>query len=904
MRARVAKTLGKAKVKTAAERVQAALNRRYEARRYQTQAVVSSVVRDAAGRVTHALATIDGVSGQTVQVDIGAPVAAGDVFLVRNNGAVTLPAWQVVRKLSSVQAVPWTDPDPTLPTPTGLTLTTGHYDPVPGGGVAAWVYASWLIIGDRYGPMRYELQYQTNDGLDPVTVIVNDQRPTTNLAAAVDNSQTVIPRDDELTPYDFPRSGRIQIDDEKIDYTGSTYDGTDSGTGTGGTGTLTDGTKSWTTDEWAGYALVDSAPRTFAITSNTGTVLTVSGGNPATGAYIITPAFTGCTRGAGSTTPAVHADNAGISALSAGAMVNGLPANTDYNFRVRAAAVGGAVSAWTAWASVQTDTDTLAPTVPTGLAVTPGVNAVTLTWSGPVLADVPDLAGFRIYRSAVDGETGAALVGEVAVQYQADVAAVPGRVYYYNLKAFDTSGNVSNYGADWEEGAALMGPGEQMLTNADWERDLDGDGEADGWTEISAGDCDWGAYGRGGGKGYRITPTLALPLPTYGYAAWDPYTTGVLYEVAEGQHFVASVYVKPDATIPAGDLRLGHFYGYTGDVCIFPTVFVTDASGGVSGYTVLNPTQADDTVSVEQVDDGWYRLWLHHEVTASDVAAGPYIGFAAVIWNGTSTEYYSDFDRPMMEESLYPSPWQPGLLPALGTSGAGLRIDQAGIVTQDGQFALGGDGKVYSDVVPDADGTRDLGTDSVRWANVYADNVDAQFTTSGHLAMRPAFVAGQTAAKVKPTPVTLGAFAGYSMPIYNSDDEELFWRLGVPGRWDGASDITYYLVVCLASAEDEGDDFGYQLSWAFTDGTTGAISSSTTDIPTVTQNCGSGHTAQYSVFKLSFTIEWDAPTPDVAAGGVLAGRVRRVASGGTEISGEVIVLDHWLDFVVDKVYKA
>src|SRR5512137_1233363 len=56
-----------------------------------------------------------------------------------------------------------------------------------------------------------------------------------------------------------------------------------------------------------------------------------------------------------------------------------------------------------------------------------------------------------------------------------------------------------------------------------------------------------------------------------------------------------------------------------------------------------------------------------------------------------------------------------------------------------------------------------------------------------HLSMRPAFVAGKTTSPQKPTPVFLGAWGVYSLPIYASDNEELFWRLQVPGRWDGAS---------------------------------------------------------------------------------------------------------------------
>ena len=192
-------------------------------------------------------------------------------------------------------------------------------------------------------------------------------------------------------------------------------------------------------------------------------------------------------------------------------------------------------------------------------------------------------------------------------------------------------------------------------------------------------------------------------------------------------------------------------------------------------------------------------------------------------------------------------------------------------------------------------------------ANYTQIATDGAITYAGsakrHLSMRPAFVAGRTGGVSKPTMIAVGAFGTYSMPIFAADDEELYWRLQVPGRWDGSSNIIYHLVCALAGAEDVNDNFRMQLSWAFTDGETGTFPVATNDTyddATMT----AGHTAQYSVFHLEFTIDWDLPAVDVAVGGVLAGRVRRVASLGVEIAGEVLVLDHWLNFQIDKVYKA
>jgi hypothetical protein len=190
---------------------------------------------------------------------------------------------------------------------------------------------------------------------------------------------------------------------------------------------------------------------------------------------------------------------------------------------------------------------------------------------------------------------------------------------------------------------------------------------------------------------------------------------------------------------------------------------------------------------------------------------------------------------------------------------------------------------------------------------VKISDTDGNMTWGGtfkkKLAIRPALFAGKTTTPQKPTPIFYNAFATYSMPIYNSDNEELFWRLSVPGRWDGTTDIEYVLYVALDTAETLNDDFKMQLSWSNTNGTTGVVSSSTVDVP-VSGKCTTNHDAQYSVFKLTFTIDVSAgPGGALASGDVLAGRVRRIASNGTEIAGELLVLDHTLNFTVDRVFK-
>jgi hypothetical protein len=222
------------------------------------------------------------------------------------------------------------------------------------------------------------------------------------------------------------------------------------------------------------------------------------------------------------------------------------------------------------------------------------------------------------------------------------------------------------------------------------------------------------------------------------------------------------------------------------------------------------------------------------------------------------------------------------------------------------QSANDGHLDLTADTVIDMNGTTQWG-DGTNYLQVSSTGVlTLAGTSKRHLSMRPSFVAGKISGGGAPTAVSIGAYSGYSMPIWSTPAnqyEELYWRLLVPGRWDGASDIAYNLVVALSAAEDVGDDFNFQLSWANIEPTTGAMSSSTTDV-TVDTNITAGHSAQYSIFKLAFTIDWDIVTPDIAISDLLVGRIRRVATAGTEVSNEVIVLDHQLVFQVDKLFKA
>ena len=175
-------------------------------------------------------------------------------------------------------------------------------------------------------------------------------------------------------------------------------------------------------------------------------------------------------------------------------------------------------------------------------------------------------------------------------------------------------------------------------------------------------------------------------------------------------------------------------------------------------------------------------------------------------------------------------------------------------------------------------------------------------TAKRKITLRPNLDYITQVAHTKPTQVTTGVFKGYSFPIYNSDNEELFYNIRTPYRWDGKSDILVCVEIALADAEDIGDTFKFQLSWehALYDD---AISTTSNDVE-VQKVILTGHIAQYSIYHLHFTINYDIDGPgnEIQHECLVGFRLRRIASSGTAIDNEIIVLSAIADFQIDKLY--
>ena len=151
-------------------------------------------------------------------------------------------------------------------------------------------------------------------------------------------------------------------------------------------------------------------------------------------------------------------------------------------------------------------------------------------------------------------------------------------------------------------------------------------------------------------------------------------------------------------------------------------------------------------------------------------------------------------------------------------------------------------------------------------------------------------------AQGKPTLVNQGVFFGWSLPVYNTDDEELFTCKCMATDWDGTTDPIIHIGGWLDTA-NTAKKFKLQVSVETADYVgNDALPATTNDYEVETTT---GTWAQYTSFKITFTI--DASAVGLAVGQPLGIRVRRIAASTAEITGEVVIEGLAVQYVVDRL---
>lgn len=155
-----------------------------------------------------------------------------------------------------------------------------------------------------------------------------------------------------------------------------------------------------------------------------------------------------------------------------------------------------------------------------------------------------------------------------------------------------------------------------------------------------------------------------------------------------------------------------------------------------------------------------------------------------------------------------------------------------------------------------------------------------------YLTIRPYLEIGKIAQVTKPTIVELGVSKGYSLPIYNADDEEVFMCICVPRRWDGTSDPILVLPVYLDTA-NTAKNFNLQASWEHYDPEIDIAPATSNDVEVET---ATGTASQYQSFKVNFAFNYDIDGAgnEMAAYDRVCCRLRRIAASANEIAGEIV----------------
>jgi len=207
-------------------------------------------------------------------------------------------------------------------------------------------------------------------------------------------------------------------------------------------------------------------------------------------------------------------------------------------------------------------------------------------------------------------------------------------------------------------------------------------------------------------------------------------------------------------------------------------------------------------------------------------------------------------------------------------------------------------------VVANADGSVDIGDGATNYSKFDSGGYQTLIGTSqGELNLRPNLIQKASKFLGDPTEIYRGCNVGYSFPIWNSGgnvNEELYFRMRIPGRWNGSDDPQLGVAVTLIAGEDVGDKFKFQLEWQTTN--KGNVMGTTTSNCTSEQVVLTGRNDANDAYFIWFTLDASDATNPIVAGEMLQGRLRRIASASPAITGEVGVWDWSSVWKTNKVF--
>jgi len=140
-----------------------------------------------------------------------------------------------------------------------------------------------------------------------------------------------------------------------------------------------------------------------------------------------------------------------------------------------------------------------------------------------------------------------------------------------------------------------------------------------------------------------------------------------------------------------------------------------------------------------------------------------------------------------------------------------------------------------------------------------------------------------------------GLFSGFELPIWAADDEELFFDICVPDRWDEVSTVHVHINVFVIAVQGVANA-AFKLQIAYEHYSVGDIVPNTENILEAEITTGASAAFQ------SYQVHFDIPVGDIESDDILAFRLRRIAVVvGAEIVGNIVIDHAGVLFLCDKL---
>jgi len=174
------------------------------------------------------------------------------------------------------------------------------------------------------------------------------------------------------------------------------------------------------------------------------------------------------------------------------------------------------------------------------------------------------------------------------------------------------------------------------------------------------------------------------------------------------------------------------------------------------------------------------------------------------------------------------------------------------------------------------------------------DGSDPRDTDLVYLEIRADLDETEITGRGAPTQVYIhDVFTGYSLPVWSDPsnlNEELYYSICVPDRWNESTDIVVEVTTVLSDAGEKGNTYQIDLAWDKVTPNAEVVPAGFHSVSAIRYNVSD---LQYFCYRDYFVIDYDAPADDpIIHDDDLNFRLRLGQVGGqyTDLDGELIIL--------------